>query len=540
MPFEPLRFLHAANLCLDATLQCTIALPPDTQTDIEDATLDAFDNIIRACIEKRVDFLLLTGNCFIERERSLRARLALRDGFRELDEHGIAVFVTPGELDPPEAWQSIPELPDNVSVCYPSNPEPVAVMRDGRVIATIANNLFYGEADHFGIKSSPSTGERRPYRIGMLHPARLAEIEAANGPLTYGDDDDFELSDIMPDLREGDEVVRDELTSSDFTEPQSMAVSDVGVEVPGPAESIAETLDPRSRHEDDRETSTVEALKNESPDVKDAYEYSEVEQTLAAFLRQALVDYAVLIDQTSRRTIRLKSGLAHCPGRIQPLAGADHGKHGATLVVVDSTGLAKCRRIPTVTTRWKSFDVDLTGFTEADQIYRQCRTLLAAEPREQSERTWLVRWNFVGPPAVVDDFENAGYRERFAQAIDSTRTKGEPDCVHSFRAFSGGQAPDGVDDNVLIAQFNELAAELEIDDELLQQVIPNSAKELAWNDRLRALVSELDRDLIAAHLRRFGGHWFGRIGELEPLVETEAGVVVQEALDESGEMRESA
>lgn len=535
MPFEPLRFLHAANLCLDATLQCTIALPPDAQQDVEDATLNAFERVTAACIEKRVDFLLLTGNCFIERERSLRARLALRDGFRELDQHGIAVFVTPGELDPPEAWQAIPELPDNVTVCYPSNPEPVAVMRDGRVVATIANNLFYGEADHFGIKSSPNTGERRPYRIGMLHPARLSEIEAVNGPIGYRDEEeDDEFEDVLSE----DVLSRNRLDANDTGSEDHLAA-----EVPGAAQisdaiESSESFQPTDPVSD---ASTVEALKHESVDVSDAYQYSEVEQTLAAFLRQSLVDYAVLIDQTSRRTIRLRSGLAHCPGRIQSLSGADRGKHGATLVVVDGTGQARCRRIPTVTTRWKSFDVNLTGLTDPDQIYRQCRTLLAAEHREQSERIWLVRWNFVGPPGVVDDFEDAGYRERFAHEIDSTRTQGEPACVHSFRVFSGGQAPDGVDDNILIAQFNEMAAEVEIDDDLLQQMIPNSTKELAWNDRLRALVSELDRDLIAAHLRRFGGHWFGRIGDSERLaVEDEVGVAVQEALDEDGEIRESA
>lgn len=477
MPFEPLRFLHAANLCLDATLQCTIALPADAQAEVEDATLDAFNNLVDACIDRRVDFLLLTGNCFIERDRSLRARLALRDGFRELNEHGIAVFVTPGEHDTSEAWQAIPELPKNVTVCHPSNPEPVAVMRDGKVIATIANNLFYGEADHFGIKSSPTTGDRRPYRIGMLHPARLSEIEAQDGPLGF--DDEFD----------DDE--------------------------PGGAVEISE-------QGEIREIEVAELIpEQQAPELQ-----SEVEQTLAAFLRQALVDYAVLTGQVTRRTIRLRTGVAHSPGRTQPLAAADHGKHGATIVDVDTTGLATCRRIPTVTTRWKSIDVHLEHDATAEEIHDRCQELLASEPRERTEAVWLVNWNIVASNSIVQDFQTPGYTDRFAHAIEAVRSEGDPSYVHSFRVFPASRPDEMLGEDLLVSQFNRFASEIQIDEELLQRLIPDGTRDLAWNDRLRSLTSELDKDLIAAHLRRFGGHWFARVGVAE-----EVGVAAPEAFE---------
>lgn len=474
MPFEPLRFLHASNLCLDATLQCTIALPPEAQPEVEDATLDAFANVVQACINERVDFLLLTGNCFIERDRSLRARLALRDGFRELDGHGIPVFVTPGELDPPEAWQAIPELPDNVTVCYPSNPEPVAVMRDGKVIATIANSLFYGEADHFGIKSSPVTGDRRPYRIGMLHPSGLAEIESADGPLGFDDTDD-----------------EDPQLTDDAEQPSGLG------EYPG------------------AHSATI-----------DDSQSSEVEQTLAAFLRQALVDYAVLTSQVRRRTIRLRAGLAHSPGRTQPLAPADHGRHGATLVEVDVTGRATTRREPTVTTRWKSFDVNLEGETSADEIHSICAGLLADEPRESTETVWLINWNLIAPGSVVEDFRTPGHSERFAQAIENLGEPNAPSYVHSFRVFPQANVETALGEDLLVSQFNELASEIEINEDLLQQLVPNGTNALAWTDRLQAITSELDSDLIAAHLRRFGEHWFAKVGIVE-----EVGVAAPEAFE---------
>lgn len=431
MPFEPFRFVHAANLCLDATLQCTMALPEDAQSVVEDATLTAFASLIHACVEQNADFLLLTGNSFVERDRSLRARLALRDGFNELSSHGIPVFVTPGEQDPPEAWEAIPELPDNVTVCYPSNPEPTAVMREGRVVATIANTLLYGAADHFGIKASPSTGDRRPYRIGMLHPSRLAELE-------------------------------------------------------GPEELADQPIDDAPAAESSRE------------------------QVLATFLRQSLVDYAVLASQVNRRTIRLKSGLAHCPGRTQPLAAADHGTHGATLVAVDESGDAQTTRLATVAARWKSFDVQAPPGAEAADLVRLCRETLDAEPREDTESVWLINWNLLVPQSLAEELTVPGAVDRFTIAIVESAEAQEPRYVHSLRAFPV-VADAGDDENPLATRFRHLTQDLRIDAEALQQAIPASARQLGWNDRMRALVSELDVDLIEAHVRRLGSHWFANV-----------------------------
>ncbi len=459
MPFEPLRFVHAANLCLDATLQCTIPLSREVQALVEDATLHAFGHLVSHCIEQRADFLLLTGNSFIERDRSLRARLALRDSFRVLDREGIPVFVTPGEHDPPEAWQAIPELPDNVTVCYPSNPEPVAVLREGRVITTIANTLFYGEADHFGIKTAPGGGDRRPFRIGMLYPSRLAELESRQLP------------------EDADEAAPAETPSTDL------------------------------------------------------------ERTLALFLRQSLVDYAVLAGQKVRRTIRLESGVAHCPGRPQPLAPADHSRPGATLVEVDAAGQAVTQRLPTVTTRWKSFEPDLQSLVEFHDIVGACRAALQAEPREPTEGVWLINWNLLAESPVSEDFSSPGYQERFSAALDLLRDDDEPRYAHSFRVFPAASQLRVDVDNQLAAHFSALTRDLKIDEELLQSVLPREAAELAWSDRLGALIPELDRDLIAANVRRLGTRWFANVGQApaaEAVADTEAdGAEIEEAESES-------
>ena len=98
MPFEPQRFIHAANVRLDLPVSVHLSeqLTDELRHALEDATLTSFDYVIETCISRNVDYLLLSGNVFLEADRSLRARLTLLGGFRRLDEKKIPVFVLPG------------------------------------------------------------------------------------------------------------------------------------------------------------------------------------------------------------------------------------------------------------------------------------------------------------------------------------------------------------------------------------------------------------------------------------------------------------
>ena len=99
MAFEPQRFIHAANIRLDVpvSVQTSETLTDELRFAFEDATLHAFEEVIEASIRHDVDFLLLSGNVFVEADRSLRARLALLKGVDRLAEHKIQVFVLPGD-----------------------------------------------------------------------------------------------------------------------------------------------------------------------------------------------------------------------------------------------------------------------------------------------------------------------------------------------------------------------------------------------------------------------------------------------------------
>jgi DNA repair exonuclease SbcCD nuclease subunit len=140
MPFEPLRFLHAANIRLDHAIGETYKLPPRVASIVQDATRAAFERLIGVALDRRVDFLLLAGNTFIEAEHSLAARLALLEGLEQLAQESIRVFVLPGFLDPVEAWRQIPDLPRNVTILDSESKTPLVFKRDGKSIARIATS----------------------------------------------------------------------------------------------------------------------------------------------------------------------------------------------------------------------------------------------------------------------------------------------------------------------------------------------------------------------------------------------------------------
>lgn len=173
MPFEPLRFVHAADLRLDRPVEAAGPLPDEVRPLVEDATFTAFENVVAACLDNRADFLLLTGDSFIEADRSLRARAALLAGLQRLAEREIRVFVMPGTGDGPAGWRAIADLPDNVTVFDHGGGEPVAVIRDGRVIASVVG--ITGQTTH---QRNPSAQDheteetpRPPLTIGLQTPS---------------------------------------------------------------------------------------------------------------------------------------------------------------------------------------------------------------------------------------------------------------------------------------------------------------------------------------------------------------------------------
>jgi exonuclease SbcD len=172
MSFEEIRFVHAANVGLDTPVRTTDALPSRVVDDFEQARLHSFERVLAACIDRNVDFLLLSGDVFIERERSLHSRIVIRDAIERMADHDIQVFVIPNHSSPGDAWRAIPQLPSNLTICDSWSNEPIAVLREGKVIATISNGRSFEDSDDFGIRvpTVAESPQRQVFRVGVFRP----------------------------------------------------------------------------------------------------------------------------------------------------------------------------------------------------------------------------------------------------------------------------------------------------------------------------------------------------------------------------------
>lgn len=187
MPSEPFRFLHASQLRLDEPLAGVGPLDHDDRMAAEDATLTALENVVDACLAEGVEFLLLTGETFGTGLPTLRARRALLTAFENLCEFEIQVF---WEVDR-EVLASV-EIPDNVTPIHPGDREPVAVVRQGRVIASVAG----AECDDPPQLPGDGAGreERGAFRVGVA--GKVADAEQFFAHTVPSDTQPFEQASV--------------------------------------------------------------------------------------------------------------------------------------------------------------------------------------------------------------------------------------------------------------------------------------------------------------------------------------------------------
>ncbi|WP_078552609.1 metallophosphoesterase family protein [Bacillus alkalicellulosilyticus] len=109
-----IRFIHTADLHLDSPFKGMSHLPSTLLERIQESTFTSFQSIVTKAIAEQVDFLLVCGDVFDEKTRSLRAQSFFKKQCQRLYEHKIAVFVIHGNHDHLSGqWVSL-DWPDNV------------------------------------------------------------------------------------------------------------------------------------------------------------------------------------------------------------------------------------------------------------------------------------------------------------------------------------------------------------------------------------------------------------------------------------------
>lgn len=475
MPFEPQRFIHAANVRLDVPVSVHLSeqLTDELRHALEDATLASFDSVVDNCVSRNVDFLLLSGNVFLEADRSLRARLTLLNGFRRLQKKQIPVYVLPGDADPPEAWRAIPEMPDNVHMCFSSNPEPEFLVRNGGVITSVSSSMWYGETDAFGIRViGRSADGLDPFRIGIVSRAKYEESRRM-ASLTSSSDDDFLQMDV--DAEEADDA-------------------DTDASAQDPAANGATVVNLRDRS--DRAETTAE------------YE-AGFREYIDRLMHEGRLNYVAYMGELDRLTITLESGKVHCPGTTQPRNQLEADWGVCSLVHVDAGGRVTIEEINTSAVSWKNIDLRVAADSTLNGSLQQMKKRLLQEVRNPSDRVWAVCWTVRGPLPVLEDFVEEDMELAVAVELEELETDGQKiRLVHEIRSLPD---PWELPDKESLGQqyADQITADAIVSRrKLMGHVRRQSDLSEGWRQRFEALVAGVDRERILARMRVDGAHWY--------------------------------
>ncbi len=160
------KFMHAADIHLDSPLRGLERYEGAPLEAVRSATRRAFENLIDACLEEGVAFLLLAGDLYDGKWRDYNTALYLVAQLERLRAAGIRVFIVRGNHDAENTMNRALSLPDNVVVFRPRRAHtarlddlPVAIHGQSYAGASVTDNLAAGFPE-------PVSGA---FNIGLLH-----------------------------------------------------------------------------------------------------------------------------------------------------------------------------------------------------------------------------------------------------------------------------------------------------------------------------------------------------------------------------------
>jgi len=161
-------FIHCADLHLDSPFVGISSDEFQIASRLKSATFDAFENVIKAAIERRVDFILISGDVYDGSDRSLHAQWRFRNILKLASDNGIFCFVAHGNHDPLSGWEADIEFPDQV-IRFGPEVEYHEFKRDGKHVADIYG-ISYPERE---LKENLAKRFKRQnkdvFSIGVLH-----------------------------------------------------------------------------------------------------------------------------------------------------------------------------------------------------------------------------------------------------------------------------------------------------------------------------------------------------------------------------------
>ncbi|MBS9335886.1 metallophosphoesterase family protein [Fructobacillus papyrifericola] len=165
-----LSFIHAGDVHLGNPMSgLSRNLPNNWQEAVQSAGYQAFDKLIDAAVNQRVDFVLFPGDLLNGAGQSAKVQATLLRGFLKLQKAGVQVVLSFGNHDYEAFSEASLAWPENVHVFGHEVEEIVLKAKDGQRVAFVGFSYADRAERRDRLADFPNKGANVDYAIGLYH-----------------------------------------------------------------------------------------------------------------------------------------------------------------------------------------------------------------------------------------------------------------------------------------------------------------------------------------------------------------------------------
>ncbi|QLK86342.1 DNA repair exonuclease [Staphylococcus sp. 17KM0847] len=162
------KFLHCADLHLDSPFVSKQHLSPNILRDVENSAYESFKKIVDVALRETVDFMIISGDLFDQRNRTLKAEVFLKEEFKRLEKEQIFVYIIHGNHDP-LSERITSDWPQNVTVFSKDVETYQAITKTGDTVHLHGFSYEASASYENKIDDYPTNVDRNIVHIGILH-----------------------------------------------------------------------------------------------------------------------------------------------------------------------------------------------------------------------------------------------------------------------------------------------------------------------------------------------------------------------------------
>lgn len=307
-------------------------------------------------------------------------------------------------------------MPDNVIVCYSSNPEPEELYVNKQLATTLSSSMWFGEADAFGIRVlAKGTNGIQPFRIGVVSKAKY------RGSSPYGCDGGISFRRITFSVSRSSRIRRTNHRGGIDNESDDETVR------------VRHSIDaedgqkprktPGKNRRINRSLETLEAGPADAHPSLDPGFIKYVDE----MLHEGQLNFLALTGELARTTLWRDEGVVHCPGTTQPRSQMEASGGACSLVEVSGSGEVRISSVDSSSVDWKNIEVNVTTHTNLSSILQQMKTLLLGLKPGAADRIWSVQWVLHSALPVLQDLTRNDLEVAVAVELDELKRRGPHD-----------------------------------------------------------------------------------------------------------------